>query len=270
MGEFLVDHFSFSQLKQAEECPYAWYLQKLARITPAENAFAQAGMLAHDILARWATGKARREELPLLWIEGFRNAVTVPFPPYLAAKGYESKLFENVLTFFEQFDGFPDYEVIGAEREFHSSIAGEHFVGVIDLILRHIRTGDLMIVDFKSCSLASFRKSKESMYRQLQLYSKYCADEYGTFPTTLRFSFIKENAYDERAFVPDDYVEARKWATSQIEKMKGMDVTDWLSTRPEPFRCTALCSCRNECIYGDPEMHKKKKMNSDDKRNAAA
>ena len=44
------------------------------------------------------------------------------------------KLFDNVLSYFEGFDGFPGYEIVGAEKEFNSSIAGERFVGIIDLM----------------------------------------------------------------------------------------------------------------------------------------
>ena len=105
---------------------------------------------------------------------------------------------------------------------------------------------------------APFRKNKNQMYRQLLLYSKYCADEYGTFPDTLRFNLFKEGTYDERPFDQKEYVAARQWAESVIENMKSKDITDWSETRPELFRCTNLCNCRMECPFGRPENHKRK------------
>lgn len=258
MSELWIDHVSFSQMTMAAECPYQYYLLKMAGVEPVDNAFAQAGNLVHKLLAGWAKGELSIKNLPVQLIERFPKEVTAEFPRFLAAKGYASKLFDNILSYFEAFDGFPGYEIIGAEKEFQSSIAGEHFVGVIDLILRDKETGGLVLVDHKSCSLSSFKKGKEQMYRQLLLYSKYCADTYGEFPTRLRFNLFKENMYDERPFDREDYVAARLWAESVIEEMKAKDVTDWFETKPEIFRCTNLCSCRNDCVFGKPENHKRK------------
>ena len=257
MSELWATHFSFSQLTSVQECPYEYYLLKLAGVKPVENAFAQAGNLCHQILAEWAKGEIPLQELPVQWIERFQREVTADFPYYLAAKDYRGKLFAAILAYFETFDGFSDYEVIGSEQRFISMIAGERFEGIIDLILRHKTTGEITIVDFKSCSLSSFRRNKDQMYRQLLLYSKYCIDEFGLPPAKLRFEFVKENAFDEREYDPEDYVAARIWAESIIEEMKSKDVTDWFETRPEFFRCVNICGCRNECIFGKPENHKR-------------
>lgn len=62
------------------------------------------------------------------------------------------------MTYLAEFDGFPGFEIIGVEKEFNSMIAGEQFVGIIDLLLRDKKTDEIVIVDFKSCSLASFKK----------------------------------------------------------------------------------------------------------------
>lgn len=269
MSELWVDHVSFSQLTTASECPYAYYLQKVAGIEPVENAFAQGGNLAHRLLAEWAKGNISIRDLPVQWIERFPKEVTAEFPHFLAVKNYAGKLFDSILTYFEHFDGFPGYEIVGAEKEFKSSIAGVPFTGIIDLILRNEETGGLMIVDHKSCSLSSFRKNKEQMYRQLLLYAKYSADTFGKFPETLRFNLFKENLYDERPFDSESYMAARIWAESVIEEMKEKDVLDWFETRPEYFRCTNLCNCRNECVFGRPENHKRKEDAIGNKRNPA-
>lgn len=269
MGDIWLDHVSFSQLTTAEQCPYSWFLSKVAGIKSAENAFAQAGTLAHQLLAAWANKEVTPRELPTLWVDQYLKAVTAPFPPFLKAKKYDVKLFDSILTYFEHFDGFPGFDVVGVEKEFSSSLGGERFEGIIDLILRDQTTGGLMLVDHKSCSLASFKKTREMKYRQLLLYSKYCADEFGTFPERLRFNLFKENTYDERRFDPKDYMAARGWAERQVTAMKARELPDWFETRPEMFRCTCLCNCRHECMFGDLENHKKEKEN-DRKPTAAA
>lgn len=269
MSELWVDHVSFSQLTTASECPYAYYLQKVAGVDPVENAFAQGGNLAHKLLADWAKGIIPIKELPVQWSERFPKEVTAEFPRYLAAKGYAGKLFDNVLNYFEHFDGFPGYKVIGAEQAFQSSIAGVSFKGVVDLILRSEETGGLMIVDHKSCSASSFKKNREKMYKQLLLYGKHCADTFGEFPERLRFNLFKENLYDERPFDRESYIAARLWAESVIQEMKDKDVLDWFETRPEYFRCVNLCNCRNECFFGNPENHKRKEDANGNKRTPA-
>ena len=270
MSELWVNHVSFSQLTSAQECPFGYYLLKIEGIEPVSNAFAQAGTLAHELLADWAKGKVSVQDLPLKWIERFPAEVTDPLPNYLESKGYRGKLFDSILQYFETFDGFSSYEVIDVEKQFSSSIGGVPFVGVIDLVLRDKATGDLTIVDHKSCSLASFRKSKKRMYRQLLLYSKYCADEFGTFPAKLRFNLFKERKYDERPFDPEDFRAAKMWAEETIADMKARDIADWFEVRPEFFRCTNLAGCRNACPYGRPENHIRKDEKNGKKELTAA
>ena len=258
MEELWIDHTSFSQMTTAEECPYAYYLQRIAGVETVENAFAQAGTLAHQLLAKWARGEIRKEDLPVLWIQCFAKSVTADFPTFLASKGYKAKLFDAVFTYLETFEGFPGYEIVGAEKEFTSMIGGERFVGIIDLILRDKITSEITIVDYKCCSLSSFKKNRNKMYYQLLLYSKFCNDQFGRPPAKLRFELIKENTFDEQLYDPEDYVSARIWAESVIEEMKTKEMTDWFQTKAEYFKCVNLCSCRNECKFGKPENHKRK------------
>lgn len=270
MGELWTTHVSFSQLSTVESCPYEYYLSKIAGVEPIENAFAEAGVLAHELLASWARGELPLKQLPIQWVQRFDKVVTAEFPHYLAQKGYRQKLFDAVLTYFAEFNGFPDFEILGAEREFNSMIAGERFVGIIDLLLRDKKTDEIMIVDFKSCSLSSFKKSRDQMYRQLLLYAKYCTDQYGRPPSKLRFELVKENTHDERVYDPEDYVAARLWAESVIEEMKRKEITDWFEVKPEFFKCTNLCNCRGECAYGKPENHRKDDRNETKRTSAVA
>ena len=268
MSDLWINHVSFSQLTAITECPYSHYLLKAAGIAAVNNAFAEAGSLAHTLLASWARGELPIEQLPVQWNLRFEKEVTADFPRYLAAKGYREKLFGAVQTYLEGFQGFPGYEIIGTEKEFCSMIAGERFIGIIDLLLRNKTTGEITIVDYKSCSLSSFKKSKDQMYRQLLLYSKYVSDQFGCPPAKLRFELIKESTFDERDYDPEDYVAARLWAESVIEDAKSKDITDWFDTNPDYFRCTNLCSAHMECPCGKPEYFRKEK-NDERKRTPA-
>lgn len=263
MNDLCANHMSFSQLTLAEQCPYAYYLTHIVGIQHKDNAFAQAGSLVHRILAGWAKGEIDVSEMPMIWIAGYPEYVTECFPPYLEAKGYRQKLQDSITAYFQAFTGFPGFEIIGAEQSFSSAIAGEPFVGVIDLILRDRQTGDYVLVDHKSSSLSSFRRSRQAMYRQLLLYSKYLADHFGTFPTKLQFNLFREGICDEQAFRAEDYMEAVQWAEDGVRKMNGRDLTDWFELRPEQFYCTQLCSARGECPYGCYEKHRKEVNRND-------
>lgn len=252
-----MEHISYSQITQAEQCPYSYYLTRLAGVAPKENAFAQAGSFVHRLLALWAKGEATIKDLPGLWQDGFEQQVTECFPVFLEAKGYRQKLYESCLRYFQAFEGFPDYEIVSVEQDFASFLGGVPFVGIIDLILRDRKTGAFVLVDHKSSSLSSFKRSRASMYRQLFLYSKYLADHFGAFPSLLRFNLFKENTQDEQAYRPDAYIEAVHWAENSIEAMNSRDLPDWFECRPEQFYCTSLCAARDVCPYGNYHYHQK-------------
>jgi len=270
MSELWTDHVSFSQISMVSECPFQYFLLKMAGVKAIPNAFAEAGNLCHELLSGWSKGEIPPAELPAMWKKRFPKEVTAEFPRFLASKGYAEKLFNAVLTYFENFTGFKEYEILGSEKEFVSMISGEKFVGIIDLILRHRETGEITLVDFKSCSLASFKKNRDQMYRQLFLYSKYITDQYGCPPAKLRFELVKESSFDERAYNPEDFIAARLWAETVIEAMKTMDLTEWYTAQPDFFRCTNLCSCRHECACGKPEFFRKDGSNENKRTTAVA
>ncbi len=254
---FTGNHVSFSQLTQIEQCPYSYYLVRVAGVAPKENAFAQAGSFVHALLARWAKGEISIQDLPGLWSDGYGQAVTELFPAYLETKGYRQKLHDSILAYFREFTGFPGYEIVAAEQAFTSGLSGEPFTGVIDLILRSEDTGEFILVDHKSSSLSAFKHSREKMYRQLLLYSKYLADHFGVFPVRLCFNLFKEHAWDEQPYAPQDYVEAVQWAERNIQEIKSKELPEWLELRPEKFYCTQLCAAREVCPYGNPQYHQK-------------
>lgn len=256
-GKKMDQHVSFSQLMQAEQCPYSYYLIRMAGVAPRDNAFAQAGKFVHSLLAQWAKGEIRASSLPDRWREGYDSAVTELFPVYLENKGYRKKLYDSVMAYFSAFRGFPGYQIVSVEQQFISNLAGERFVGVIDLILKNEETGGYVLVDHKSSSLASFNRSRTVMYRQLLLYAKYLADHFGCFPERLQFNLFRESSADEQPFRPEAYVEAVQWAEEEIQTMKARELPDWFECRPEQFYCTCLCAARDACPFGNYQYHRK-------------
>lgn len=258
--------YSFTQLTSFRECPYSFYLQKIERNPDTvSNAFASQGTLIHDLLDQWAKGILTIDELPVEYDRRYPNEVVEEWPKMLAKKGYAEKAFQIGHDYFVNFDGFKGFKIISTEEKFRVNIAGRPFVGVVDMMMEDEGTGELIIVDHKSKSLAAFKKAEDEMYRQQLLYSCYAKEKFGKFPDRLMFNLFKEGGVKmERLFTQQEYNEAMKWASETIDLMESYDIMDYFQTKevnPDhpDFFCTELCSCRKICPNGQAKPKWKRK-----------
>lgn len=267
MGMLNPNHiYSFSQLQSFAECPYSFYLQKIERNPDmVQNAFASQGTLIHDLLDKWAKKELTKEQLPAEYERRYPLEVVEQWPRMLAAKGYAEKAFQIGLEYFKNFDEFEGYTIIATEERFRIDLCGRQFVGVVDAILEDNNTGELIVLDHKSKSLAAFKKAEDEMYRQQYLYSKFVYEKYGKYPDRLMFNLFKENGEKkERPFMESEYIATLVWAETQMQKMEEYEFVDWLGTKEvEPgkpdFFCTELCSCRKICPNGQTKFTPKRK-----------
>lgn len=252
------DHYSFSQLTSFDECPYAYYLQRIQGkehpelVVLAENAFAQQGSLIHSLLDGWAKGEIAIDDLASEYQRRYPQEVTQSWPSMLSRKGYASKTYNQGLNYFENFQGFPGYTVISAEQEMETQIAGRRFVGYIDMILTDDKTGQLIILDHKSKSLKAFKSAQNEMYRQQYLYAKYVHQKYDVWPDKLAFNLFKQGGkIMMRDFDMKEYERTIKWAEEAIERIESFDYFDWMQTKEQSdFFCWQICSVRNMCQHG--------------------
>lgn len=261
MGLIEENHrYSYSQLQTVSECPYSFYLQKIEHAEGlVQNAFASQGTLIHDILDKWGKGELTIEQMPEEYTARYYKEVTQPWPKMLASKGYAEKAYALGLEYFRNFDGFDGYEIVDTEQQFETEIEGRPFIGIIDMILRDKSTGELIVNDHKSKSLAAFKKAEHEMYRQQYLYSKAVYEKYGAYPDKLMFNLFKENGLKQiKPFFKEEYDEALDWAVKQIKKIEQYEMIDWLETKQPDFFCTELCSCKVLCPNGKPQYKKKR------------
>ena len=269
MGLFDENHvYSYSQLSSFDECKYGFYLQRIEGLEEqASNAFAERGTLIHDLLDKWAKKILTKEDMLAEYEQRYPEEVVTAWPRVLAAKGYAKKAYENGIQFLEGFDEFEGYEVLSAEEKFKIDLPlsnGEKrpFVGVVDMMLREKKSGDLIVCDHKSKSLQSFRKNENEMYRQQLLYSAYVKEAYGQYPDALMFHLFNENGVrPQRLFSEEEYKDALDWATKQIEGIENYSVIDWLVCKENAdYFCWNICSARKVCPNGvQPDFRKKKK-----------
>lgn len=247
------DHkYSYSQLSSFDECPYGFYLQRIEKVEQRSNAFAEQGTLIHALIDEWAKGLIDIKDLPQAYKDRYPDEVVSSFPRVLAARGYTQKAYDLGLDYFRNFRGFPGYEIIGTETTFTTEIDGRPFVGVVDMVMRDQLTDELIVLDHKSKSLSTFKKSEKEMYRQQYLYSKFIFEQYGEWPDKLMFNLFKEDGLlMEQPFDRDTYNKTLKWAADIIHKIEDAQMIDWLDMKEKSdFFCQEICSSRAFCSNG--------------------
>lgn len=261
MGLIDENHvYSYTQLSSVSECPFGFYLSRIEKAEQQSNGFAEQGTLIHDLLDRWAKGELTKEQLPDEYARRYPDEVVTKFPRMLAAKGYAEKAYNLGIEYFTNFDEFAGYTIVATEERFETELEGRPFVGIIDMILRDDLTGELIILDHKSKSLAAFKNSEDEMYRQQLLYAKYVHEKYGQWPDRLMFNLFKEGGKKmERRFSQDDYDAAIAWAVQQIQKIEEYDILEWLECKDPNFFCKEICSVRKHCPNGIAKPAAKRK-----------
>lgn len=250
--------YSFSQLTNFYNCPYAFYLDKVEHESQVSNIFAEQGTLIHDLIDQWAKGQIEAEDLADEYCKRYPNEVITSAPKMLARIGYEDKAFNLGLDYFKNFDCFAGFEIVDTEKKFRTDIEGRPFVGVVDMVCKDQKTGEWIILDHKSKSLKAFKDAEDEMYKQQYMYSKFFFEKYGFFPDRLVFNLFKEGGLkQERPFKIEEYNETLKWATECIEKIESFDAMDFITeckekTKKECFFCENLCGVREHCPNGDP------------------
>lgn len=249
------DHvYSFSQLSSFDECPYGFFLERIDKVPKKSNAFAEQGSLIHDLIDLWAKGKISVEDLPKEYERRYADEVVTSWPKVLASKGYAEKTFQQGLNYFKNFDSFDGYDIIDTEEKFITTIDGRKFTGIIDMIMRDKKTGELIILDHKSKSLSAFRKEESTIYRQQYMYAQYVHEKYDVWPDKLMFNLFKEGGVKkEKPFSKEEFDKVIAWAISIMEKIESYDVMDWLESKAtSDFFCQELCSVRDNCFNSIP------------------
>lgn len=251
--------YSYSQLTSFDECPYSFYLQRVEHLPQKSNGFAEQGTLIHELIDLWAKKELTKDQLVSEYIRRYPDEVVTQFPRVLASKGYVEKTYEAGLRYFENFDEFEDFEIIGTETQFKTELCGRPFVGVVDMVARDKATGELIVLDHKSKSLNSFKKNEDEMYKQQLLYSKYVYETYDVWPDVMMFNLFKEDGMRmSRPFSIEAYKEAEHWAGDIMDKIESFEMLDWLAQKSSPdFFCQNLCNMRDHCSNGQPTYRRK-------------
>ncbi len=245
--------YSYTQLTAYATCHYSYFLKYMDEgrfIHEAENAFAQYGSLIHQLIDEWAKHEITKDEMADAYITRYPDTVTASFPRYM--KGIAEKMYDAGLNYCENFDEFAGYEVLETEKLYFTDIGGHQFKGIVDMVLFDHANGDLIILDHKSKSLATFKKEQKTIWKQQILYSKFIAESIGEFPTKLAFNLFREGGMMiKQAFDIDEYNRVLEWAANIMDKIEENDLLDLIQTKEKTDTfCKEICGMRTLCPMG--------------------
>lgn len=254
--------WSFSRINSYQTCPKLFKLQYIDKVSTVENAFAQWGSLCHSIFERYLKGECGLYDMASIYQDEYDQSVTEPFPPnkYVDLnKSYH----DRGLEVFNNYSGLPEHlEFVASEQRIQTTICNEPFVGYIDVLLRDSETGDYIVQDFKSKKTFKNAKERSHYAIQLYLYSYYVKEEYGVFPSLLRFDMFRSGELVDIPFSTNTYSQALQWFVDSISAIRrDREFKDKVQISQEKngakvpkdgapdFFCAHLCGCRTHCIY---------------------
>ncbi len=256
--EFISEIWSYSKLNTFETCPYAYWLNYVAKDPPIneENAFSQYGSFVHEILEKYFKGELELFELSTEYEDNFDDNILLDFP-YCESHGRVIDLCESYhdkgLAYLENFDGLPEYKILGVEEDFVIEILnGEKLRGFIDLILED-KNGNIIVLDHKSKS--KFKSKEEQKHYSFQpvLYSIYVHEKYGKWPDRVVFNMFRQQKYVKIKFTQELLQEALNWVESTISKIYSCE--DFLPKFTKKEKEEMLYFCRNICGYKSSCKH---------------
>lgn len=238
--------WSFSSLTTFIECPYQFKLSYIDNVDDVGNAYSDFGLYVHEILEKWALGELMDFELSDYYEDNYDQAMRHPYPPF--PKTVAENAYKAGKEYFENFTGFgEDLEVVSAEEKFVTTMGNRRVRGIADIVLRNKSNNSYVVIDYKTKSAASMKKSFDLFKKQLYIYAKYVYDKFGEWPSLMMFNMIKDNgSMWVVEFNMKEYAEVVEWIEATVTDI--LAATEW-PPGGSSFFCQYICSYRDECEF---------------------
>lgn len=247
--------YSFSRLSAFHQCKYAYYKTYYEHSPQVDNAFALTGSLVHELCEKYANGEVELETLADLFDWEFDTQVPIAFPKNKYCD-LRQVYYDSTMEFFRTWEGYEGCKILGVESEFKIPMRDYKLRGFIDISFVD-EAGRYVLRDYKSSKTIS-KKDLEHKVRQPLLYSLYFKEAYGRYPDVLQFYTFRnpDKRVVEIPFSEDALTDAIVWANDTVDAIR----QEWeYEKSPEAFYCLSLCGHRENCKWGKPFMHYKKK-----------
>ena len=194
-----MSRISYSQISMYNDCPLRWKLNYVDRLSISEsNIHLIFGTAMHEVLQHY---------LNVMYAETAKKADEINLDEMLRDKLIEQiKLAEekdgkapctreelmeffddgvNIIDFFKkrrnQYFSKRDYELIGCEVPIEVDLKNNiKMVGYLDIVMRHIPTDSVKIIDIKTSTMGwnKWMKKDENKTQQLLLYKQFFSKQY--------------------------------------------------------------------------------------------
>lgn len=258
----MVEYRSASQLKQGQDCLYAYYLARIKKVWQRPAAWSAQGTAVHLAIEMYHRHFLSLDEMKEVFSDAYDKAISFELEqvtakhwfksgPYNAyediPRRYEIGL-EQVERYYLWHEANPDETWVtpdgklALELEFSIHIGETEIKGVID---RVIETNDgLVAVDFKTGN-----PPKDSL--QLMIYAEaLCQMQDSREVIGGEYVIVgkKNQKLKTQGFFLDDQKENRRYLDMQFSQLEE-DITEGLfPASPEKSKCM-FCSVRTSCGY---------------------
>ena len=194
-----MNRISYSQISMYNECPLRWKLNYVDKISVREsNIFLIFGTAMHEVIQKYLNimyndsaknadkldlNKLLRDNL----IEQFKIAEEEDGKPP-CTKEQLMEFFDDgvaIIDFFKkrrnQYFSKRDWELIGCEIPIEVDLKNDiKMVGYLDIVMRHIPTDSIKIMDIKTSTKGwnKWMKADENKTQQLLLYKQFYSKQY--------------------------------------------------------------------------------------------
>lgn len=202
---------SFSQYSMWGTCPQQYklaYIDKLSESSGNIHTIFGTGMhetIQHYLSVMYGVSKKQADEINVdkLLLEKMKEAFNKEkesLTESLPATQIEMEEFygdgRRILEWFKKhigkFYSKSGYELVGIEIPLNATIReGVHFIGFIDIVLREIGSGEIIIIDLKTSTAGWNKYQKEDKYKnaQIVLYKKFYSDLFGVPLNKIRVEY---------------------------------------------------------------------------------
>jgi disulfide oxidoreductase YuzD len=202
---------SFSQYSMYSNCPQQYklnYIDKLGESSGNIHTIFGTGMhetIQHYLSVMYGVSKKQADEINVdkLLLEKMKEAFQKEkdaLTEGLPATQLEMEEFygdgRRILEWFKKhigkFYSKTGYELVGIEIPLNAKIReGVHFIGFIDIVLREVGSGEIIIIDLKTSTAGWNKYQKEDKYKnaQIVLYKKFYSDLFGVPLNQIRVEY---------------------------------------------------------------------------------
>ena len=218
---FKVDRVSYTDLETFDTCPLKFYYRKILRMPSPPSPHQLLGQVIHIVLENagksMMDGKAAGFEGLIAEFESRWRRIHLNDPDQkerLMQRGRE--LLDNFAALQSKRPGKPE----SFEEPFEIELPNAKLTGRIDRIDK--TPSGLTVIDYKTGKKDDAKLKKDL---QLPIYSLACKENFGEYPSSLIFMFLRDGTIHEDSFEPEALEAIRAEIEDRIEKINSSDFT---------------------------------------------